>query len=104
MMIRDDGETLLNFVWGTAGPSQECGIPADDFSVRWSRRLLLNDGLYRFSITADDGVRFSWTAKGPGSMAESTKINLQRRPEPLCGRPYDRPRILRTYRRSHYRH
>lgn len=58
VMIRDDGETLLNFVWGTAGPSQECGIPADDFSVRWSRRLLLNDGLYRFSITADDGVRF----------------------------------------------
>ncbi|MFN0085636.1 MAG: PA14 domain-containing protein [Blastocatellia bacterium] len=56
-MIRDDGDAGLNFDWGAGGPAAVCGINADDFSVRWSRRVLLDAGWRRFTVTADDGVR-----------------------------------------------
>jgi hypothetical protein len=32
-------------------------LPADGFSVRWTRTLALESGLYRFTTTTDDGVR-----------------------------------------------
>jgi hypothetical protein len=32
-------------------------IAADHFSVRWTRTVNLSEGIYRFSVTADDGVR-----------------------------------------------
>ncbi|MDX2031454.1 MAG: PA14 domain-containing protein [Blastocatellia bacterium] len=57
VMIRDDGEAGLNFDWGLDGPAAACGVNADDFSVRWSRRILLDTGWHRFTVTADDGAR-----------------------------------------------
>ncbi len=50
---RDDPE--VNFDWGTGAPG--AGIEADRFSVRWMRTLNLAAGTWRFTVTADDGVR-----------------------------------------------
>ena len=56
-MIRDDGDGDLNFDWNSKNPGDACGVFADGFSVRWARRLILPAGAYRFTVTADDGVR-----------------------------------------------
>ena len=56
-MIRDDGAGELDFDWGLDGPSKECEIGVDDFSARWTRTVPFGAGAYRFTITADDGVR-----------------------------------------------
>jgi hypothetical protein len=53
VMLRDDA--LINFNWGYGSPASS--LPADNFSVRWSRDLYFDAGTYRFTITADDGVR-----------------------------------------------
>jgi hypothetical protein len=52
-MLRDDG--AIDFAWGTGSP--QAGIPADDFSVRWGRRVSFDEGRYRFTVVADDGAR-----------------------------------------------
>ncbi len=45
----------INFNWGQSSP--DASIPADHFSVRWTRTVYLNAGTWRFTATADDGVR-----------------------------------------------
>ena len=57
-LVRDDGVGSLAFDWGTGGPNR-CGVGVDQFSARWSRTLSLDAGTYRFTATADDGVRLS---------------------------------------------
>ncbi|MHB9034394.1 MAG: PA14 domain-containing protein [Anaerolineae bacterium] len=66
-LVRDDAE--IKFSWGTAAPA--ANLPADNFSVRWTRVVALNAGTYRFYVNADDGVRIkvdgatlvdAWTA------------------------------------------
>ncbi len=52
-LIRED--TAPNFDWGTSGPVS--GMPADAFSVRWTRSLPFLAGNYRFYVIADDGLR-----------------------------------------------
>ena len=52
-LVRDDG--AINFNWGTGRPAD--GINTDEFSVRWTRTLALEPGVYRFATTTDDGVR-----------------------------------------------
>ena len=47
-------EADVNWDWGTGGPS---GLPADGFSARWSKYIDVSGGTYRFTATADDGVR-----------------------------------------------
>ncbi len=47
--------SAVNFNWGFGTPA--AGFPADFFSVRWVRNLSLDAGRYRFTVTADDGVR-----------------------------------------------
>jgi hypothetical protein len=49
-------DVAVDFLWGTAAPGE--GMPADTFSVRWTRTLPFGEGTYRFTIAADDGVRF----------------------------------------------
>jgi uncharacterized protein YraI len=44
----------LNFNWGSSGPSQ---LPADGFSIRFSRRVSVTPAFYQFVAEADDGVR-----------------------------------------------
>jgi len=52
-LVRDDA--AVNFDWGSSAPA--AGLPADGFSVRWSRTLSFQGGIYRFYARADDGVR-----------------------------------------------
>lgn len=52
-LLRDDAE--IKFDWGTAAP--EANLPADNYSVRWTRALAFDEGYYRFYANADDGVR-----------------------------------------------
>ncbi len=52
-LVRDDA--FLDFNWGAGAPAP--GLPADDFSARWTRTLTLEGGRYRFRAAADDGVR-----------------------------------------------
>ncbi len=51
--LRDD--PAINFDWSTGAPV--AGVPADRFSVRWTRTLNFAAGNYRFDVFADDGVR-----------------------------------------------
>lgn len=48
-------ENALRFEWGTGSPG--AGIPADNFSVVWTRQLGFAAGYYRFNVRSDDGVR-----------------------------------------------
>jgi hypothetical protein len=53
-LIRDDAN--IDFAWGNASPAS--GIPADNFSVRWTRWLYLDaPGNWTFVVTMDDGAR-----------------------------------------------
>jgi hypothetical protein len=48
-------DPTIDFDWGTGSPDP--GIPAQYFSVRWTRDLDLRSGDYRFTVTVDDGAR-----------------------------------------------
>jgi hypothetical protein len=52
-LVRND--TAIDFDWGTGSPA--AGLPADNFSVRWTRTLDFAEGTYRFRAMVDDGVR-----------------------------------------------
>src|SRR5262249_35654140 len=56
-MVRNDGNGFLSFNWGDGGPSAACGIGADNFSVRWTRRVYFDGGPWRFTTWGDNGVR-----------------------------------------------
>ncbi|HSJ52520.1 MAG TPA: PA14 domain-containing protein, partial [Anaerolineae bacterium] len=51
--VRND--VKIDFDWGTGSPMS--GIPADNFSVRWTRSLDLEARIYRFNLRVDDGAR-----------------------------------------------
>jgi hypothetical protein len=48
-------DAAIDFAWKDGSPDTK--IPADDFSVRWSRTLGFTAGSYRFHASCDDGVR-----------------------------------------------
>jgi hypothetical protein len=52
-LVRSDAE--IRFDWGLGSPDPS--LPADHFSVRWTRSVPLPEGRWRFHATADDGVR-----------------------------------------------
>jgi hypothetical protein len=52
-LVRND--QVINFFWHGQAPAS--GLPADNFSVRWSRQVNFEPGLYRFYAEADDGIR-----------------------------------------------
>ena len=65
-------EAAIDNDWGTGAPAP--GIPADDFSVRWSARPAFASGQWTFTTRSDDGIRLSvdgvsvidnWTDHGP---------------------------------------
>jgi len=58
-LVRDDA--TINFDWGTGAPAS--WLPADNFSVRWTRQLSFSPGYYRFSARSDDGIRI-WLDNG----------------------------------------
>jgi hypothetical protein len=45
----------VGFDWESDAPAP--GLPAEGFSVRWSRAATFEQGLYRFVATMDDGMR-----------------------------------------------
>ena len=53
VLTRND--TAIDFDWGPGSPGP--GVPADNFSVRWTRTLEMEGGSYRFYANADDGIR-----------------------------------------------
>lgn len=62
VMTSDDGvaETKgsLLFDWGMGSPGSACGVPADNFSVRWTVTTnFLAYGYYQFAVEVNDGVR-----------------------------------------------
>ncbi len=48
-------ESSINYDWGTGAPAP--GLPADYFSVRWTRTTHFTANTYKFCVTVDDGVR-----------------------------------------------
>ena len=48
-------EAVVDNDWGTSSPDPS--LPIDNFSVRWSKIQNFTEGTYRFTVTADDGVR-----------------------------------------------
>ena len=49
-------DTAVDFEWGGGAPGD--GVPADNFSARWTKSLeVAEDATYKFTVTADDGVR-----------------------------------------------
>jgi hypothetical protein len=56
-MVRGDGTGFLSFNFGGGGPGSGCGLGVDYFSARWTRTINFGSGVYRFSVTGDDGVR-----------------------------------------------
>jgi uncharacterized protein YraI len=48
-------EAEINYNWGTGSPGP--GVNAAPFSALWTRTINVSGGTYRFSATADDGVR-----------------------------------------------
>jgi hypothetical protein len=49
-------EAAVDFNWGTGSPAT--GIPADNFSARWTRKLVLpTPRTLTFSLRTDDGAR-----------------------------------------------
>jgi hypothetical protein len=53
VVVRNDPQ--IRFSWGDKPPAQS--IRADDFSVRWTRRVKFDQGRYRFYVNADGGMR-----------------------------------------------
>ena len=53
VLVREDAE--IDFDWGLGSPAPE--IEVDGFSVRWKRTADVPPGLYRFTVTCDDGAR-----------------------------------------------
>ncbi len=48
-------EYAISHFWGSGSPDPK--VTADNFSARWTRTYNLAAGTYRFTATADDGVR-----------------------------------------------
>jgi hypothetical protein len=52
-LVRNDPS--INFNWG--GDAPVTGLPADGFSVRWTRTTEFDAATYRFHVLVDDGAR-----------------------------------------------
>ena len=78
-MVRNDPS--INFNWGAGSPAPN--IPVDYFSARWTRSLMFDGGMYRFSAQADDGVRVwldsqllidHWTTASPNLLTQDVNV------------------------------
>jgi uncharacterized protein YraI len=52
-LVRNDKK--IDFDW--KGGSAAAGLPADNFSARWTREIEFEPGTYRFYARSDDGIR-----------------------------------------------
>jgi beta-glucosidase len=84
VLTRVDSE--VNFDWGMSNPAS--GIPADDFSARWTGKLVASmTGKYRFGAIADDGVRIyldgkliaeDWTDHAPATITGEVTLEADK--------------------------
>ena len=63
-------DPTVDFDWADGSPA--AGIPADNFSARWTKTVPLTEGNYKFSVTTDDGYACASTAP-PSSISGSSK-------------------------------
>jgi hypothetical protein len=61
VFVRNDKE--IDFDWGAGAPSD--AMDADDFGVRWTRKMDFEEGTYRFCVESDGGVRVEIDDKPP---------------------------------------
>ncbi len=54
LFVRDDGN-FINFDWHFGSPGG--GLGPEGFSVRWTRGVAFEAGVYHFYVSTDDGVR-----------------------------------------------
>jgi len=54
VLVRNDA--AINFDWGTGSPAPGV-VNVDRFSVRWTTTRTFAAGMYRFTLTVDDGAR-----------------------------------------------
>ncbi len=52
-LLRNDPQISFDWQMGSPGAS----LSSDHFSARWTRTIDMEEGIYRFQVTADDGVR-----------------------------------------------
>jgi hypothetical protein len=52
-LVRND--KAVDFDWGTGAAA--VGLPAGNFSARWSRQVTFEPGIYRLYALADDGIQ-----------------------------------------------
>jgi hypothetical protein len=52
-LVRNDEE--IDFNWKQGSPAT--GLPSDNFSARWTRKITFEAGRYQLSARADDGIR-----------------------------------------------
>jgi hypothetical protein len=48
-------DPVIDFDWGSGSP--DAALPSDSFSARWRGATAFDQGVYRFTVTVDDGVR-----------------------------------------------
>ena len=53
VVVQDDAN--ISFNWGSGPPAP--GLPANNFSVRWSRQAFFEEGNYRFTVSVEGGAR-----------------------------------------------
>lgn len=70
-LVRDDSQ--LRFNWGSGSPDPL--LPNDEFSASWTRTAQFENGTYRFTVEADDGVRLYVADK---LILESWQLGAQR--------------------------
>lgn len=75
-------DSRIDFNWGSGAPA--AGVPADDFSARWTRSEYFDSGTYRFYARADDGFRLwvgsnlvidSWVDQQGGWITRDVYLN-----------------------------
>jgi hypothetical protein len=81
-------DSRIDFNWGSGAPA--AGVPADDFSARWTRIEHFDGGTYRFHALADDGFRLwvgsnlvidSWVDQQGGWITRDVYLNQVYIPE-----------------------
>ncbi|EHK64584.1 putative baseplate assembly protein [Achromobacter arsenitoxydans] len=85
VMTRTDAQ--VDFHWAASGPGD--GMPADNFSVRWTGWVLASvSGSHVFHVTADDGVRLwvdgdllidQWREQSPTEYSASVRLTAGRK-------------------------
>ena len=89
-------DKVISFDWGSDAPDPL--LPHDGFSVRWTQTLAFEGGLYRFSLSADDGARLlldgaivldAWEVQGDKSGQHTTAIDIATGEHELIVEYYD---------------